>query len=781
MIPVGWDNPNSRRKRRCPFGTAPALRTAACWTARTALAALVCLAGWSAAPAAITGSVQVATGGGLAMTVDTRWLDGPAYRPVRIRFTPTAPVTADRRLRVEILLFRNRAGEGYDFRVVRDVDVPAGSGPVVATVAVPQMDQWHDYAVNVREDGLPVAGLSMGTSGPTLPYWSLTGPEVLPAVLVVGDRSVDTFGLASVLPVSKYNGEQPIEVQTSAAGSPRVPLPTATQLTASELPQRWLDYTNLDVVCLSLDELAGLAESRPEAFRAVLDWVASGGNLWVYGVGDEFRRIGKLEGLLGLTPGSGDTASKPAARGWSKPDLSRLNTRGDVMDNDEYPAEVYVDPKTGVIFERRPLPRKPAVALPPLKKPHFLLRELQMGLVVALGPENPFPGTREQWAAVLAAVGPQRYLWNLRHGLSMVDVNHGFWDFLIPGVGLVPAVQFGVLITLFVLAIGPLNYWLLRRWKRLHLLVVTVPLGAAAVTLALFAYALLADGLGTRVRVRSVTHLDQRSGRAVCWSRMSYYAGLSPSGGLRFPAEAAVYPLEALPPAAARNQSPQRRELAWEDDQWLQSGWLRARTPTQFVTVRCRPSDRGLAIAPVEGDRNHVEVTNRLGTPIRQLLVRTADGTCYWAEGVEQDATVRATRIRLADAMERLGATYYENQPRLPAGMHSGSFQTSYQRRWSYPSRRGPGGSPSPWTSRLERSLQMLQLYPPLPSSFPDGDPARVMASPPDWQGPPPGVTGPTEPQPGSYVATVEESPEVATGIPSARQEAGYHVILGEF
>ena len=763
----------------------PVLRTAACGTARTALAALVCLTGWPAAAAAMSGSLQVATGGGLAMTVDTRWLDGPAYRPVRIRFTPTAPVTADRRLRVEIQLFRFPMREGYDLRVVREVDVPAGSGPVAVTVSVPQLDQWSDYAVNVREDGVPVAGLSLRRGLSSFSYYSPQGSSAaLPAVLFVGDGSVDTSALASTLPVSEYTRlRPPSEARAPEAARPIDALPTAAQWTASELPERWLDYTNLDIVCLSLDELAGLAASRPEVFRAVLDWVASGGNLWVYGVGDEFRRIGKLEGLLGLPPGSGEDASKPITRGWSKPDLSRLNRRGDVMDNDEYPAEVYVDPKTGVIFERRPLPRKPAVALPPLKKPNFLLRELQMGLVVALAPENPFPGTKQQWEAVLAAMGPERYLWTQRHGLSMVEQNEGFWNFLIPGVGLVPAVQFGVLITLFMLAIGPANYWLLRRSKRLHLLVVTVPLSAAAVTLALLVYALVADGLGTRVRVRSVTHLDQRSGRATCWSRMSYYAGLNPSGGLRFPTDTAVYPLEHLPPVLS-GQSPRRRELIWGDDQWLAGGWLRARTPTQFVTVRCRPSERGLSIAPIEGEADGVHVTNRLGTPIRQLLVRTADGKGYWAQGIGQDATVRAKRIKLADAMARLGVTHFKNQPDLPAGISPGSLQTPGQRRygWRYRVRPRSHQPPSPWTSRLEMSLWMLQAHWPDPGASSHRGPGPMPKSVPDWPEAVPATLGPQpEPKPGSYVATVDESPETVTGIPSARQEAGYHVILGEF
>lgn len=34
---------------------------------------------------------------------------------------------------------------------------------------------------------------------------------------------------------------------------------------------------------------------------------------------------------------------------------------------------------------------------------------------------------------------------------------------------------------------------------------------------------------------------------------------------------------------------------------------------------------------------------------------------------------------------------------------------------------------------------------------------------------------------PGSYVAIVQQSPEVVLGTPSARQEASFHVILGKW
>ena len=83
------------------------------------------------------------------------------------------------------------------------------------------------------------------------------------------------------------------------------------------------------------------------------------------------------------------------------------------------------------------------------------------------------------------------------HGLSLMQENRGFWRFLIPGVGMAPVNGFRVLITLFVVLIGPVNYVLLRRKRRLHLLLVMIPAGAALVTGSLFAYAMVNDRLAS--------------------------------------------------------------------------------------------------------------------------------------------------------------------------------------------------------------------------------------------------------------------------------------------
>jgi len=400
-------------------------------------------------------------------------------------------------------------------------------------------------------------------------------------------------------------------------------------------------------------------------------------------------------------------------------------------------------------------PRPPLA--PPPDRPHFLLRPLEVGLIVAFSAEDPFPGTRAEWGWVFNAVGADRWLWYRRHGMSAHYYNQDFWNFLIPGVGLAPVVEFCVLITLFVVAIGPVNYLLLRRWRRLHLLVITIPASAATVTLLLFGYALFTDGLGTRVRARSVTRLDQRSGRAVCWARLSYYAGLAPRRGLSFPADVAALPLEQAP-VEYYGQPPLRRELFWQGDQNLASGWLRSRTPMQLITVRSRPSNRTLElIRPGDGS---LAVDNRLGSRIEQLLVCPASGELCWAEGIEAGARTTLEPVEPAKARQRLRRTCRAHQPALPAGMdqspYGGLFGVSRRRMWAsynYPYSNGMAG-PTQRTSRLERELAKL--------GAPSGAKVSLL-------------------EPGSYVAVVRRSPEVVLGTPAAQEEESYHVILGNW
>ena len=145
---------------------------------------------------------------------------------------------------------------------------------------------------------------------------------VFPSILVVGSVLPDTAEMARLFPVQQFNQYSPYAQSAAATNSanPALPMPTAIARTAGELPERWIDYSGLDIVCLSLAELDGLSRQRPEAFRAIIEWTAAGGNLVVYGNGWNWRRLATLEALLGLTPDAATVATDPAARGWKLPD-----------------------------------------------------------------------------------------------------------------------------------------------------------------------------------------------------------------------------------------------------------------------------------------------------------------------------------------------------------------------------------------------------------------------------------------------------------------------------
>ncbi len=763
-----------------------------------ALGVCVCLAGQCAhgrpgTPArASSGALHSASAAGTHVSVDTRWVDGAGYRPVKVTLTPTTTTLTDKTFTIEFLLRRRHWPEDqYDLRVARDIELPAGSAAVRETVAVPRYPDCDSYKINVLEDGQLLLALCPNWT----PYANMPTDwgECLPAILIVADAMPDTSQMAALLPLENYAVSQtdrrlnrtPFRAR-SFVKWPNVPQQLPNVVVSGpawarngELPQRWIDYSSLDVVCLSLEKLDQTASKNPAALKAILRWTAAGGNLWVYGMGQDWRRLEELEDLLGLSPGIGH-AGDPVGRGWTLPGkevyLERVQgalTRADTAELrymqtipgafDDGDESAFV---SGQIYR--------SVLQPPIgeapSEPHFLLRPYDLGLLVALAPDDPFPGTTDRWRGVLNAVGPDRWLWYRRHGMSMVCENADYWNFLIPGVGLVPVFEFCLLITLFVLAIGPANYWLLQRCGRLHLLVVTIPLGAATVTMILFAYALVADGLGTRVRVRSVTWLDQSREQAACWARLSYYAGLAPRRGLKFPDDVAVLPLEHLP-VPDRREGPLRRGLIWEHGppapslprhpnlprrtvQRFVSGWLDSRTPMQLLTVRSRRSRLGLELIRTGGT---LRVKNRLGTRIEQLVVYGEDRKYYWAQGVDVEKTTLLQPFT-PRAQAKFRKTWLESQPQVSPGIQT--RYNNYSDVFGLRNIRRPrGGSsaiipPTQQTSRLEASLAGLSTLGSVPFS-----PLR----------------------PGSYVAVVKQSPEVVLGVASASEEASFHVILGKW
>ncbi|MEE8452285.1 MAG: hypothetical protein V3R99_10235 [Thermoguttaceae bacterium] len=768
--------------------------------ARSSLAVVMvaaALAGWCRPAVAESGRSQTLTGAGLELTLDTRWVDAPGYRPVRIAVKPTIPSPMERTLSVELLIRRN-LGNDYDLRVAQDIEIPAGSDSVETILSVPHHLMWNSYQLNVVENGRVLKGLSIPSTG--VNNSSNQFGDSMPSILIVGAEQRDTGHLASVVPRDEYD-RYGNRYSTSVDQNGLAQLPTAIYRPGKDLSENWIDYTSLDVVCLSLEQFEGL--DGPQR-QAVLQWTHAGGNLWVYGIGEQWERLEQLDGLTGQPfmppeeqpdpadpdgpPASGSLVSgslvtgslvsgppvpsknKSSTRGWKFPPEKFFDwgQRGSssTSSSASWRVRTQVDQQgVGTVrIEREPSSpdaRRPS-QLDRFDKPHFLLRHYGMGMIVAMAADDPFHGTegeQEEWGWVFGAVGMHRCLWYQRNGVSMNRENREFWNFLIPGVGLAPVTEFCVLITFFVLAIGPVNYWLLKRWKRLHLLVVTIPVSATTVTLLLFGYAIVADGLATRVRVRSVTRIDQRRGEAACWARLSYYSGLAPSRGLIFSKDIAVLPLEETPSNSDYSSRALRRDVIWGENQWLASGWLSSRTPAQYLTIRSRSTGRGLDLIASDDTSGEPSVKNRLGTPIKQLAICSEEGQWYWAENVAVGATQPLEPIALTTVRMRLNTANFDNQPTTPDGMdqryRGGIFGMSRRSRYWYRGQSSALILPTQSTGRLERGIGSIGTS----SSYDEMSPY----------------------EPRSYVAIVESSPEVVLGVASATEESGYHVILGKW
>ena len=673
------------------------------------------------------------------LNFDFRWVGGNGYRPIRVSVAPRGkPFGADRHLEIRLELER----EFVNFRTLtvrQTVVVPEGSAGIVETIYVPEVaNPYGAYSLKIRvfEEGREHRALRYERS------WALPQlrPEDRPRILIIdsdapaGDRRDqwvtrwprDRSGRRSLpdFRTLAWHTWKPNILKSNHLGATDDAslLRLVEQISELELlhprdlPDRWIGYSTLDLVFISMADLKQIIEQYPSRWEALRCWVATGPVLCVSGSVDErdpFSHLEALERQLHLPALPQIEGSPPTNRGWRSP-LEKNFTRQDPSFPDDlsqhsrsygFASETQTTSSVVITGERPPDPYVDRRSLENRRRTaRFVYRSLGLGRVVVLGKTQAFPGTLESWRWLFHTLHPrrvaqkneqlgvsaglQRLTWPGRHGMAFASGNTEYWNWLVPGVGLPPVTTFLVLISLFVVVIGPLNYWVLIRVKKLFLLLVTVPLGATVITLLLMGYAVLGDGLGIRGRVRSLTHLDQTAGVAVSWSRQTYYAAIAPRRGLRFPSTATVYQVEPVA-ASRRNGDRLQRNVAWGERQVLSGGYLRSRVAGQFLVVNARRAPMRLEI---DQDRTKFKVRNRLGTRILGLLVRDDQGRWFanvpstlntrdpaaltFGNAIEEDVEVVLAPLAVS-GMTMLQEAYRRHQPEEPEGFDLTAYRSS--------------------------------------------------------------------------------------------------------
>jgi hypothetical protein len=714
---------------------------------------------------------------GLILFVDTRWVNAYGYRPVEVMIQSPLPTTAPHTIKVQL-----HSGWANVTTVEQEFEIPSGATMAKTVVSMPFYEQsvfgyWWDIWI----DGVKDNDLSLSKEN-------------------ASRRNIGSNVSSSTVRVLVPGSQTKTLVSTSVSDC------EVLSLALNDFPRRWIDYTCLDVVSLSIADLDQLAKTNPTAFESVEAWVRTGGQLWVTDVGAKLEKLPEVSKQLKV-PGTllqavvdpvikepsdkaNDKASvapeqqgvQPPEIGWRPgrfrggPPGGQRRAFSDIRS--ERPR--WVNDQRGIAqFEQDAIqnneetaPDDPSMERrwPPDSSEWYVEQRLGLGTLRAFRGANEAANFAESTPAAnvnantnsnasgqlpraLALGLRSTRRWENRHGLIPDTSTPEFAKLLVPGVGLAPVTEFQVLITLFVLLIGPFNYWILKRYKRLQLLVLTVPLAAGIATVALFAYAIVSDGFATKVRIRSYTTIDQPTGEAACWARMSYYAGLAPGKGLTMPADVVMYPI--LPNWGSEEWGLNRAMIWGADEALLTRGWLTSRTPTQYLMVRSRKTPHRLDVTSGKGK---MQVVNRLGTRIESLLVLDDLGKFFSGNGLESESRVALASISRDDAVKRIGQLIRDNEPEMPAALSGGDRDFIGRRGRSigrpfnrYRTQSGDSQLSDNLAGRALTDLAGLNGRPALDL------PAR------------------------SYVAVTATGPEVESGISYAKEEASFHVVVGRW
>jgi hypothetical protein len=709
---------------------------------RLLLVALLCLASLIfPAQLLATGTESSRRAHDLQLTVDSRWAGGAngGYFPLRIGLKNLA------RPRVLDFVFSG-AGAGSPSRspnVSRRVQIDQNAS-LLFSLSIPLVSTDGSGQLRVYENGRELDELTQRVSLPEAqPGWfdrpSLLVISPSPATVDCAQFEESMHNLSDMALASSGGAGMRAYAITSRSNDSQVIGP---QL----LPESWIDYSAVDIVAIPL---ALLEKISPAARGALVKWAATGGTLIVYDVGAAADSSSDLARLL-------DLANRPPQfRKWhpADPELHRPI----VITDEAVRTGVAVMPPSiagklpGGAFnpaeEHEKMTRAANLALWPATSDAFSQLDLLAGRVFAF-PGNPFPGAPVDWAWWLTSAKLQHLKWTIRNGTSSRQQHPEFSAFLIPGVGAVPLVAFVVLISIFAVLIGPVNYFLVWRRKQLYLLVLTIPTIAFLTSATLFGYSILSDGFGVQSRLRSFTVLDQYSKTAVSWNRISLYAGITPSAGLQFSPDTVVQPVW-------RDGSGfESGNVDWTDTQHWTRGWLRSQTAAQFQTIAQRAERGRLDVKPASA--GEVEVANGLAWEIAVLLVIDDAGRPYSGQKLPAGGTLKLAEATAED-LALLTSALAADQLKAPPGAEaagSGAFDRRHNRSWA-----GSYGEPhlplSFSTSQLESGLKLLAK--PVQRGTQDHFSPRT------------------------YLAVIKENPGIELGIEHTRAAPGLHVVLGYY
>ena len=450
-----------------------------------------------------------------------------------------------------------------------------------------------------------------------------------------------------------------------------------TAMSLESLPSKWFAYEGIGILVITMDDMKLLSKNHPGKLLAIERWVAASGRLVVLNCGSKLE---KTEQVLELLGDSNQNVRENRQCTFLKKPISNSKVKL---------VQKAIDEKTQVngYSEYQQIIASQAVQTLDLRiaRSHDTLRNsigkkersfisvgFQQGEVIAVSDEASDwgAGGDDRWIKFALFLKSTRPRFSSDHRvLNEATIR----DFGFPEFDEPPRYFFEFSIVLYLLAVGPLAFFVLKRRRQLNLMFVVVPVISALCCTTILGYAVFAEGFDTRVNLFTVTSLDQRSGRQATSSVAHIYSGLTPSP-YRF--DGSSYGLV--------NFSERGRALYvnWGDNvETVSGGEIRARTNHQlFARTSNESESKAVFSFSGSGDSATASVRNELGVPIAGIafISDDCDATEAWYCGrVEVGQTSTATKMKMPDITSEMKEIVNERSGMTVFGS-KGNYRPSY-------------------------------------------------------------------------------------------------------
>ncbi len=635
------------------------------------------------------------------------------YVPVEITLKPVGTFTADRRFVVRVVTNRDSQTPGQNGLAVNlPIIADQGARVVKVTRYIPKWSGGHAVDVSVLENGRSLKDYAASVGARLTPagyrYQELLGDELWLNWILIDESIVAD----STTPPDKYAAGLGFAAPV-VLGSPTATTRSwISPIRTNDLPTDWRAYGNHDVVLLSPSAIERV-RANGAAFAALRDWVLGGGTIVVY----EADSLGPMVESLGFTPTDATTLTKTIGDIWSekeaasltesKQQLALLRTLDRHIDDlkkaeannplpatqaDESKLEIVTELEYGVIDDSKLIPVKVngydyffptdvatseqfrnemrntfsvKVAKYNPAKPGIFGQSVGAGLLIGTTVGINDAESKFEWTLISSLFGP-RASPMLRRGVDPLMGDRRFDRWMIPGVAQPPVYTFMGLLVGFVVLVGPVAYRKTSKSGRSYLMFLIAPVLAMLTTAAMFAYGIISDGFGTITRIRQITFVDGGSGDGGERIRSMYFAGVRPSDGIRFPANADVM------------WYPESFGMSWQDhfslpfqvlgevtiddkSQRFDSSFLPSREQRQFVVHLPR---RGIgSLSLIKADDGTPQIENGFTFPLRTTVVRDDDGEYWSVADLAAGASATAEPVDVKGAAKRMGAIYNDYRP----------------------------------------------------------------------------------------------------------------------